>query len=629
MPAPASTSKLVQFGVFELDLQRAELRKQGVRVKLQEQPLKVLQLLLENPGEIVSREQVRTRIWPANTFVEFDQGLYSAMARLRDARGDSSDSPRFIETVARRGYRFIAPVTLPSTQLDAETSESKPPTQVSRALVFRRLIANLLAGLVGGALVLATVLTFNIAGARDWLRRRTTPIRSLAVLPLENLSGDPQQEYFSDGMTDELITNLASIADLQVVSRSSTTEYKHTKKSLQQIGRELGVDAVVEGSVVRSGNRVRITAQLIQVATGRHLWAESYERDLGDVLMLQGEVAGAIVSEIKLKLSTAEQARLARARTVKPKAYQLYLQAQFLVDRPGKEDLEKSVDLFRQAAELDADYAPAWIRLAEAYMYQAALGYYQPEEAGWLKAREAAEHGLILDPNLAEAHAMIGEIQMVHDWDWQGADASLRQAMALEPSNAKVLESKADLAGFLGGLEEAMALDRRAIVLDPLSSSARLGFGFLAYHAGRLDESLAAIQKTLELNPDAGGAHWVLTLINLDRGHPSDALADARQERNPVFKLQALTLSYGALGQKKESDATLKELIAKVQIGGPFQIAEIYGFRGNAKQACDWLDRAYLQRDSGLPYVKQDRAFKKIDHDPRYVTLLKKMRLTD
>jgi len=268
---PATTSKIVQFGVFELDLQRAELRKQGVKIKLQEQPLKVLQLLLESPGQIVSRDQIRTRIWPANTFVEFDQGLYSAMARLRDALGDASDSPRFIETVARRGYRFIAPVTGPVVAPIEEIASEGQPKPESQPLALRRLIYSLLAGLLGGALLLAIVFTFDIAGAREWMRSRTTPIRSIAVLPLQNLSNDPQQDYFADGMTDELTTELAQVGSLRVISRTSAMQYKATKKTLPQIARELHVDAVVEGSVVRSGDHIRITAQLVDAATDQHL----------------------------------------------------------------------------------------------------------------------------------------------------------------------------------------------------------------------------------------------------------------------------------------------------------------------------------------------------------------------
>ena len=627
MSSPASTSKIVQFGVFELDLQRAELRKQGVKVKLQEQPLRVLQLLIENPGQIVGREQLRTHIWPADTFVEFDQGLYSAMARLRDVLGDSSDSPRFIETVARRGYRFIAPVTVPATTSKESREESVPSAEGPRAVVFRRSVVSLLAGLVGGALLLAIVFAFDIAGAREWLHSRTTPIRSIAVLPLENLSGDPEQEYFADGMTDELTTNLAHLSDLRVISRTSAMQYKNTKKTLPEIGRELNVGAIVEGSVVRSGARVRITVQLVDATSDRHIWAKNYERNLGDVLGLQSEVAEAIAGEINLRLTASEKVRLGGPRALNPQAYQLYLQGRYLMDRASKENLQQAVDYYRQSIELDPGFARAWVGLAEAYSGQAGMGSFLPEEEGWRKAREAIEQGLALDPSLAEAHAIMGEMQLFRDWNWQEANTSLQRAMALEPNDATVLQKKAWLDAILGRLEEALPLDRRAMTLDPLSESARSEFEAHAYFAGRMEEAAAAIHRTLELDRQAGGEHYTLALIELEKGHSTEALAQAQQEPDPVFRLQVLVLAYHALGQNGESDTALKELIDKVHIGGAFQIAEVYGFLGSTEQACKWLDSAYVQHDSGLPFVRVDRAFKKLERDPCYLALLKKMAL--
>ncbi len=283
--------RLIQFGVFELDMDAAELHKQGVKVKLQDQPFKVLQILLEKPGQIVTRNELRARVWPANTYVEFDQGLYSAMGRLRETLGDSSESPRFVETLPRRGYRFIAPITA-SAALTENAGLADPDLRVQQGISkpesrMRRFLISVLAGLAGCALVLGAILGFDVAGSREWLRRYSNrPIHSIAVLPLENLSGDPGQDYFADGMTDELITNLAQLSGVRVISRTSIMQYKDTKKTLPQIGRELNVDAVVEGSVVRSGNRVRITAQLVDAATDQHLWAASYDRELRDVLLL-------------------------------------------------------------------------------------------------------------------------------------------------------------------------------------------------------------------------------------------------------------------------------------------------------------------------------------------------------
>ena len=342
MPPSVPARRLLQFGIFELDVDAGELRKQGIRVKLQDQPFKALQLLLERAGQIVTREELRARVWPANTYVEFDQGLYSAMARLRDALGDSAESPRFVETLARRGYRFIAPITGSSGLGDDELQVEVVPQPENQ---LQRFIITVLAGLVGGALLMALILGFDIANARRWLLRTSTrPIRSVAVLPLENLSGDPGQDYFAEGMTDELITNLAMLGNLRVISRTSIMQYKGTKKTLPQIGRELNVEAVVEGSVVRSGDRVRITAQLVDTATDQHLWAASYDRDLRDVLLLQGEAARSITENIRLHLTSQQANRLSRARPVDREAYDLYLRGRYYSQRITQPDIRKCID---------------------------------------------------------------------------------------------------------------------------------------------------------------------------------------------------------------------------------------------------------------------------------------------
>lgn len=291
----------LQFGVLELDLEGGELRKQGVRIRLQEQPLQILTILLEHAGEVVTKDELQRRVWPSDTFVDFDHGLHNAIRRLREALGDSSETPRFIETLPRRGYRFIAPVLEIGDHAGYEPMSPPLPRAEDRP---RRLAASIVAGLLGGALLLGMFIGFDIGGAGRWLGRHSNrPIRSLAVLPLQNLSGDPGQEYFADGMTEALITQLAQLGVVRVISRTSAMRYKSTREPLPQIARELGVDAVLEGSVLRSGNRVRVTAQLVDAATDEHLWAETYERDLGDVLILQGEMSRAIVGEIRLKLT--------------------------------------------------------------------------------------------------------------------------------------------------------------------------------------------------------------------------------------------------------------------------------------------------------------------------------------
>ena len=431
MPAPASISEVLQFGLFELDMQQGELRKRGVRIKLQEQPLKVLHLLLQNRGEIVTREQLRTDIWPANTFVEFDHGLYSAMARLRDALGDSSENPRFIETVARRGYRFIAPVTSPGA-IAASVPEATVTTRPPRS---RRLVAGVLAGLFAGALLLGAILGFNVANSRDWLRRRSNPqVRSLAVLPLQNLSGDPTQEYFADGMTEELITELAELGSVRVISRTSVMQYKGAQKPLRQIADELGVDAILEGSVQRSGQHVRVTAQLIDATTDQHLWARSYDRELGDVLLLQSDMAASIAQEIRVEINGNARPLTAQVSRVDPEEQDLYLRGRYHLGKGSENEINKGIEYFRQGIEHSPQDARNYAALADSYL--ALSDYYVSPAATLELGKQAAMKALQLDDNLAETHVSLGAIRFLYDWDWPQAEKEFAQAVKLNPNSS-------------------------------------------------------------------------------------------------------------------------------------------------------------------------------------------------
>ncbi|HET9804313.1 MAG TPA: winged helix-turn-helix domain-containing protein, partial [Candidatus Acidoferrum sp.] len=439
MPRSNPSAKIAQFGVFELDLRRGELRKNGVRVKLQDQPLKVLELLLEHRGEVVSRDELRAQIWPANTFVEFDQGLYSAMARLRDALGDSSESPRFIETVARRGYRFIGSVANLGDAKEVNDSEDR-----EKARQWRRLAASVVAGLLGGTLLLGVLFGFDVKGSRDWLRRASNPsIHSIAVLPLENLSGDTAEEYFADGMTDELITKLAGLSDLRVVSRTSVMRYKKTSKPLPEIGKELGVDALIEGTVERSGNRVRIRVQLVQASADRHLWAQTYDRELRDALLLESEAARDIVLEIQPSLTAQQQQRLA-ARQVDPEAHEAYLKGLYFSNKRSRPNFERALQYFEQAIARDPSYARAYSGICEALIGELFVGV--PREKVRARATWAAEKAVELDPSLPEAHSSLGGIHEFFDWDWRAAEEEYERALALDQNSAAMHQ---DYAVFL------------------------------------------------------------------------------------------------------------------------------------------------------------------------------------
>jgi TolB-like protein/DNA-binding winged helix-turn-helix (wHTH) protein len=464
---PPPTTKIRRFGAYELDLRAGELRKDGLKIKLKGQPIQVLIALLEHPGEIVTREELRQRLWPSDTFVDFEHNLNSAVKRLREALGDSADNPRFIETLPRHGYRFIAPV--------AELGRT-----ARRPQVFARTLW--VAGLAG-VLIVGLVLGLNLRGWRQRVlgRAHAVPIQSLAVLPLENLSGKPEEEYLADGMTEELITELGKVRNLRVISRQSVMQYKGTMKPLSQIANELHVEALVQGSALRAGNRVRITTQLIRAVPEEHLWAESYERDLRDVIDLQGELARDITAQVKVTLTPQEQLPLARTRPRNPEAYNAYLLARYFHQRhPDRENVEKAVIYYERAIKLDPDYAPAWAGLAILRDGQTGVLGLLPIEEGYRKMREATQRALQLDPNLPEAYQALATLKLFYDQDWAGADAAFQRALALEPGNAEAMLGAAWLAATLGRFEEALVLNRHAIELNPLSTAA---YGDLAFHA--------------------------------------------------------------------------------------------------------------------------------------------------
>ena len=622
MPSPASTSKIVQFGVFELDLQRAELRRQGVKIKLQEQPLKVLRVLLENPGQVVSRDELRRRVWSANTFVEFDQGLYSAMARLRDVLGDSSDSPRFIETVARRGYRFIAPVSPPMAPNPGEiTRPTKGDEQDFRRHSLRRWISSLLAGLLGGALLLVIVFTFDVAGAREWLRTRTTPIRSIAVLPLENLSRYPEQEYFADGMTDELITALAQMGTLRVVSRTSVMRYKKISEPLAQVGRELGVDAVVEGTIEREGNRVRIRVQLIQAASDRHLWAQTYDRDFKDALALETEAADDIVSEIQSDLTPAQKRRRSAVRKVDPEAYEAYLKGLYFSNKRTAADFDRAIGYFNQAIAKDSAYAAAYSGLSDALLGEIFTG--TAAEKVREKAVWSAQKAIELDPSSAEAHNSLGGIREFWDWDWAAAEKEYQRAIEL---NQNFVAGHQDYAMFLalqGRFEQAIAEAQRSQELDPLSPFVQTTFCLDLELARRYAEAVEKCQQALELDPNFSHAYSNLMNIYIAMGKNEKAVEEyekvASLSGRPPAQVAAIR---GAFEQGGVHGFWRKRLQESKKRGDGVDVASLYSLLGEKDQAMLWLEKAYRQRSPVMEFLKETPDFDNLRSDPRFRELL-------
>ena len=402
---------------------------------------------------------------------------------------------------------------------------------------------------------------------------------------------------------NQLLNVLARIPDLRVAARTSSFQFKGKTADIGNIGKQLHVETILEGSVRKAGSRVRITAQLVKVADGFHLWSETYDRERDDIFAVQDDIASAVSGALKVRLLGKEAPSAAPGGNAE--AYTLYLQGKYFRDRRSRDDMEKAVSYFEQALKIDPGYARTWVGLAVAHHSQVASGYV-PQDDGYRQARKEVEKALALDPNLAEAHAALGWIRRVYDWDWSGADSAYKRALELEPGNAAVVREAAALAATPGRFEEAIRLDQRAVDLDPLSVRAHNSLGIHAWYAGRLDEAEAAFRKALELNPEYPGAHSLLGAVSLGRSKPAAALEKIERETEPIFRRWGLALAYHALGRKKEADAVLREFVEKDKEEFAFQIAEVYAFRGERDQAFEWLERAYAQRDGGLTEMKGD-----------------------
>jgi TolB-like protein/DNA-binding winged helix-turn-helix (wHTH) protein/Tfp pilus assembly protein PilF len=533
---PLHHTSVVRFGTYEVSLQSGELRKAGVRIKVQQQPMKLLEILLERPGEVVTREELRSRVWTDESFGDFDQAVNIAIAKLRSALGDSAENPRYIETLPKRGYRFIADVSVADADAGTKRPESaagdqpgtEPRHQLQRAGLIvgpkrrlwstRRVIVAL--ALVLSLPILAVVL-FRSRG------RAPTSIRSLAVLPLDNLSGDASQDYFADGMTDELITDLAQISALRVISRTSVMVYKGARKPLPEIARELNVDAVVEGTVLRSGEQVRITAQLIQAPADKHLWAESYEGDLHDTLALQKKVASAIAERIRIELTPKEQAGLKNAKGVNPEAYEAYLKGRYFWNKRTTDGLKRAVDYFVQAIERDPNYAQAYEGLADSY---ALLGDWEygvlaPSEA-YPKAKAAATKALELDNTLGEAHTSLAFSLDVFDWDWESAETEFRRAIELNPGYATAHHWYAWHLSEMGRNSEAIAEMRKAENLDSLSLIISADMAEILLVAHRNDEAMKQSRRTIDMDPNFAIAHYELGQAFVQKRSYNEAIAE-------------------------------------------------------------------------------------------------------
>jgi TolB-like protein/Tfp pilus assembly protein PilF len=497
---------------------------------------------------------------------------------------------------------------------------------------------------LGGAELTIITLLFLLGGGIFWLYERgyetptvadradVAPVpvvataRSIAVLPFVDMSPAKDNEYFSDGMSEELLNRLAKIPELRVAARTSAFKFKGEKINVQEVAQKLNVAYVLEGSVRKSGNKVRITAQLIKAADGYRVWSETYDRTLEDIFVVQDDIAGAVVKALQVPLLGT--ALGSRSKPQDPEAYKLALQGRYFLDRRGREDLERAIDYFRQSRERDPRYAPARAGLSQAYLWQALLSFV-PVADGNRRAREAAEKALALDPQLVDAHLAMGLIHLSYDWDWAAADASFRRALELEPGNAQALRYFGVQARVFGRWNEAMDATLKAIERDPLGPNGYDNLGFILLAVNRDTEAESAFRKAIELDPGGASRHADIGRPLLLQGKTEAALREMQQEREEIWRLSVLPLAYDALGRRSESDAALAALKSKYGVEMAYQIAEVHAFRGEADLAFEWLERAYDQRDPGILDIKGDRLFRSLLDDPRYKAFLKKMKLPE
>jgi len=637
MQVAPPTRGTIRFGFFEVDLRGGELRKQGVKIKLQEQPFQVLQILLEHPGEIVTREDLCQRIWPSDTFVDFDGGVNNAIKRLREALGDRAETPRFIETLPRRGYRFIGPVNANAATTPADgslpTAEPHTGTRSNRTLRIGTFVR------LGLAALLLAVVGFTSNQWWQHLRGRgdVPQIRSIAVLPLQNLSGDPAQEYFTDAMTEELITELSRISAIKVISRTSIMRYKKTDKPLPEIARELGVDGIVEGSVLRSGDRVRITAQLIYAPQDTNLWARTYDRDLRDVLALQSAVASAIVDEIRVKMTPQQTARLEKRQAVNPEALDAYWKGQYYLsllqrmelvkgqEESAKNGFHQALANFDQAIQRDPNYAPAYLGYAGAINEFA--GWVDPHTDLVNRRKPALMKALALDGTLAMAHVSLGDILFQDEWNWADAEKEYKRAIELDPNSAKAHDSYANYLDSMGRLQEGLKEHELQLQLDPDLSYGDSPLTPLELRIGRMRKFAATHER-------AGVAEYWWRVLLLARGgrykEAIDEWAGLLTRTGWTATAKAVRHGYEKAGYR----GALRVAAQQGEIAGanhvylpPSMMAYLYGVLGDKDRAFAWMEKAYEERDGSIATMKIALDYEPLRSDERFAEMIRRVGL--
>jgi TolB-like protein/DNA-binding winged helix-turn-helix (wHTH) protein/tetratricopeptide (TPR) repeat protein len=620
MQATSPNTGAFEFGIFQLDLKVGELRKAGIRVKLQDQPFRVLALLVSRAGQVVMREELRQRVWPSNVYVDFDQGLNNAIKKVREALGDSADSPRFIETVARHGYRFVASVSA------APSRPAKPQPQFKLRTIRNGILIS------SAAVVLAALSYWAWHGLV--MHAEPNPEKViLAVLPFDNLSRDPDQEFFSDGLTEEMIAQLGKLNPerLTVVTRGSVEKYKRTSLSISQIGKELHADYVVQGSVRRAPDRVRITVHLIRVPEQTDRWAESYDSELKEVLTLQDSVAGTIANRIHIALTPGQQSRLATRRNVDPDAHEAYLKGRFYWNKRTAEGMQRARVYFQQAINKDPNFGAAYSGLADCNSGLTWHGFTSPAETLPL-ANEAARKAIEIDPQSAEAHASLALV-LHHKWDWSGAEAEFKRALQLDPNYANAHHWYGDYLSVRGRHDEALREAKQALNLDPLNLMIGTWTGLRYYLARKYQAAIEQSLNTVELDSNFAAAHLMLGESYVQAGLREKGLAELQSAtslsgENPLYLAQ-VGVAYAAEGRKADALQIISQLqtTSSNRYVSPYGLAQIYAALNDKEQTFKWLQNAYDDHAVWMTYLAVDPVFDDYRSDQRFQDLLRSVRL--
>ena len=655
MPDPSAAKTVYRFGLFEADARTGELRKQGRPLRLRGRPFDILLLLLERAGDVISRDELRQQLWPADTFVDFDHGLNSAMNRLREALGDSAENPRFIETLPRRGYRFVAPIhvvqtgsavaapmvgTAPSAPPPVPLPEPTPvpaaePDAATRLPIAPWIVVSRPSRIV--LLLAFSALAVAVVFATLYLRIVRTPARgttkmTLAVLPFENLSTDADQDFFSDGFTEEMIAELGKLDPdhLGVIARTTTRLYKNAKKSIGQIRQELGVDYVLEGSIRRAGSRIRITAQLVQATDMTNLWAERYDRDVSDVLAIQSEVAMKIAHSLTLAL---KRPRAEKGQSASFPAYELCLRGKFYREQATEEGARKAIEYFQRAIAIDPTYAPAHAGLADCYRLLGAPGWEVEQPADLLrKAKDGAERALALDPQSSEAHGVLSMVKLDYDWDLIGSEREVLEAIRLNPSSVQAHQYYSSTLTTMGRLDEAIREARIAMDLDPLSAIAGTSLAIRYWYAGRIDEATAVFRKTIETNPEFGVAHWGLAQCYRAKGDARQQIEELRRavalSGNSAYMRAHLAYGYATAGNRAQAESIRRELDleSRDHYTSPYYGALIAAGLGDRDAMMASLERALADRSGWMVFLQVEPEFEAVRQAPEFQRLLARVK---